>query len=65
MPEEKKIFGVKVGSNAYEKMIDFMRADLENDMIYTKIELAARASIEARGGNFDQEFAKWRKRRGL
>jgi hypothetical protein len=58
MPEEKKIFGVEVGSDAYERMIDFMRKDLESGMGYTKIEMAARKIIEARGGNFDEEFAK-------
>jgi len=64
MPEEK-VFGVQVGSDAYEKMIDFMRKDLESGMAYTKIEMAARASIESRGGNFDEEFAKWKKKKGL
>ena len=63
MPEEK-VFGVQVGSDAYEKMIDFMRKDLESGMGYTKLEMEARKIIEARGGNFDQEFAKW-KEKGL
>jgi hypothetical protein len=58
---EGKVFGVEIGSPAYEKMIDFMRADLESGMMYTKVEMEARKIIEARGGNFDEEFAKWKK----
>jgi hypothetical protein len=61
----EKIFGVEVGSDAYEKMIDFMRKDLESGMGYTKLEMEARKIIEARGGNFDQEFAKWKKGSGV
>lgn len=62
---EKKIFGVEVGSDAYEKMIDFMRKDLESGMAYTKIEMSARKIIEAKGKNFDEEFAKWKKEKGI
>lgn len=60
MPE-KKIFGVEVGSDEYERMIDFMRSDLESGMSYSKIEMAARKIIKDRGGNFDEEFEKWKK----
>jgi len=51
------------GSNEYETMVDFMRDDLDSDMGYTKLELAARKSIKARGGNFDKEFKKWKENR--
>ena len=50
----------KPGTQDWEDMIDFMRADLESDMGYTKLINAARKSIESRGGNFDEEFAKWK-----
>lgn len=50
----------KPDSDAYEKMIDFMRADLESGMALSKIEMSARRIIAERGGNFDEEFAKWR-----
>jgi hypothetical protein len=51
------------GTDAYERMIDFMRADLESGMAYSKIEMEARKIIEARGGNFDEEFEKWKQER--
>jgi len=48
------------GSQAWEDMIDFMRKDLDSGMSYTKIEMTARKIIEERGGNFDEEFKKWK-----
>jgi hypothetical protein len=65
MPEEKKIFGVEVGSDAYERMVDFMRKDLECGMGYSKLIDAARKKIEGEGKDFNQEFAKWKKERSL
>jgi hypothetical protein len=62
---EGKVFGFPIGSDEYEKEIEFMRADLESGMMYTKVEMEARKIIEARGGNFDEEFAKWKKEKGL
>ena len=50
----------KPGSLEYERMIDYMRADLESGMAYSKIEMTARRLIAERGGNFDEEFKKWR-----
>jgi len=64
MPEGK-LFGVPIGSDEYEKEIAFMRTDLESGMGYTKLEMKARELIENRGGNFDEEFAKWKKEKGL
>lgn len=49
------------GTDAYEKMIDFMRADLESGMAYTKLEMSARKIIADRGEDFDEKFAEWRK----
>ena len=43
-------------------MIDFMRKDLENDMAYTNIKIAARKLLKAQGRDFDAEFKKWRSR---
>lgn len=51
------------GTQEWENMVDFMRADLENDMSYTKLINATRKIIEARGGNFDEEFAKWKEKK--
>jgi hypothetical protein len=51
------------GTDAYERMVDYMRADLESGMAYSRIEMQARKIIEARGGNFDEEFALWKKER--
>jgi len=63
MPEGK-LFGVPIGSDEYERMIDYIRADQESGMMYTKMEMAVRKIIESRGGNFDEEFTKW-KEKGL
>jgi hypothetical protein len=49
------------GSPEYEKMIDFMRADLEANMAYSKIIEAAKKSIEGRGGDFMKEFDNWKR----
>lgn len=53
------------GTDAYERMINYMRADLESGMAYSKIEMQARKIIEARGGNFDEEFEKWKEGRKI
>jgi len=49
------------GTQAWEDMVDFMREDLNNNMMHTKIEILARKIVEDRGGNFDEEFENWRK----
>lgn len=49
------------GSPEWENMVDFMRADLESDMAYSKIIDQGRKIVEARGGNFEEEFEKWKK----
>lgn len=51
------------GSREYDKMIDFMRADLESGMGYSKIIEVAKKNIEADGRNFDEEFEKWKNER--
>jgi len=48
------------GTQAYEDMIDFMRKDLESGMGYSKIIAAGRKIIKDRGGNFEEEFEKWK-----
>jgi len=52
------------GTPEYEKMIDFMRTDLESGMKYSKIIAAGRKIVEDRGGNFDEEFKKWKRQKG-
>jgi hypothetical protein len=49
------------GNDEYERMIDFMRADLESDMGYSKIIETARKNIEASGRDFWEEFEKWKR----
>ena len=48
------------GTAAFEDMIDFMRADLENDMGYSKIIAAGRKIVEDRGENFEEKFEEWK-----
>jgi len=52
------------GSKEYEEMVEFMRADLEADMGYSKMIETARKSVEAKGKNFQEEFEKWKKKGG-
>lgn len=54
----------KPGSSEYERMVDYMRADLESGMSLSKIEMAARRIIAARGGDFDKEFEEWKQKGG-
>lgn len=51
------------GSKAWEEMVDFMRKDLESGMAYSKIIDAGRKIVEDRGGNFEEEFEAWRKKK--
>ena len=46
----------KPGSEEYEKMIDFMRADLDSGMRYSKIITNVRKKFEEEGRDFDEEF---------
>jgi hypothetical protein len=48
------------GTQEWEDMVDFMRADLANNMVYTKIEIAARKSFAEEGRDFDAEFKAYR-----
>ena len=48
------------GTEAYERMVDFMRADLESGMGYSKVIETAKKIVEERGGDFYKEFEKWK-----
>jgi len=50
------------GSKEYEETIAFMRADLESNMGYSKIEMATRALLKEQGRDFDKEFEKFKQR---
>jgi len=50
------------GSKEYEETIAFMRADLESDMGYSKIEMAARKLLKDQGRDFDKEFEIFKQR---
>lgn len=54
---------LKPGTNEYEKKIAFMRADLENNMRYSKIEMAAREIFKNQGRDFDKEFKEFQERK--
>jgi hypothetical protein len=51
------------GTQEFENMIDFMRADLDSGMQYTKIEIAARKLLKDQGRDFEAEFKKWKEKR--
>lgn len=53
----------KPGTTEYEKMVEFMRYDLENNMAGTRLIEAARKVVEASGRNFDEEYTKYRNQR--
>jgi len=44
------------GTDGWDEMIDFMRADLESDMTYSKIIAAGRKIVEGRGEDFEEKF---------
>ena len=55
------------GTTEYEKMVEFMRADLLDDMKYTKVvdklvEMLKSQFVE-QGKDFDEEFEKWKNRK--
>lgn len=50
-----------IGSRSYEEMIEFMRADLESNMAYSKIIDTAKKKVESEGRDFWQEFEKWKR----
>ncbi len=43
-----------------KEKIDFMRADLEVNMGYSKIIEATRTRFKAEGRDFDKEFKEWK-----
>ena len=53
------------GTQAWENMVDYMRADMASGMAYTKLEIHARNIIVEKGLDFDEEFEKWKTERNL
>jgi len=51
------------GSYEWERMVDFMREDLESGMKHTEIELEARKLLASQGRDFDAEFKKWKEKK--
>jgi hypothetical protein len=49
----------KPGTEEYEKMVDFMRADLDNNFGYSKMIERTRQILADQGRDFDEEFKKW------
>lgn len=59
MADEKKVFGdVVIGSDEYERRIDFMRADLACNMGMSKIIDTCQKRMAAEGRDFWEEFEK-------
>lgn len=51
------------GTQEWEDMVDFMRADLESGMKYTALEITVRKMLKLQGRDFDTEFQKWKDKR--
>ena len=49
------------GTQAWEDMVDFMREDVDNNMMHTRLISTTRELLESQGRDFDAEFAKWKK----
>lgn len=50
----------KPGSEDYDRMIDFMRKDLQSGMGYSKIIMSVRKRMKSEGRDFDKEFEAWK-----
>lgn len=50
------------GTQAWENMVDFMREDLDNNMMRTRLILKARELLKSQGRDFDAEFGKWKEK---
>lgn len=47
----------------YDKVIDYMRADLDSGMAFTGLEMKVRKILATQGRDFDEEFRKWKERK--
>ena len=61
---EETVFGNPIGSAAYERMVDFMRADLASNMRLSKIIEHGRQIVEANGRNFEDNAAAYKASHG-
>ena len=52
----------KPGTNEYEGMVDFMRADLESGMGYSKLIAVAKKLSEDNGEDFNENYKKWKEK---
>jgi hypothetical protein len=50
------------GTQEFEKMIDFMRKDLDSGMAYSKLIQATKEMFEKQGRDFNAEFEKWKEK---
>jgi hypothetical protein len=50
----------KPGDEGYEKMVEFMEADLISNMSLTKIIDMTRKQFKEQGKDFNEEFEKWK-----
>jgi hypothetical protein len=51
----------ELSTQEYERMVDFMREDLESDMAYSKIIATCKKMFEEEGRDFDAEFEQWKR----
>lgn len=51
----------KPGSQEWEDMVDFMRADLDSGMKTTRLIISVQDLMKQQGRDFDEEFKKWKK----
>lgn len=49
-----------IDTQAWEDMVDFMREDLDNHMMHTRLISKTRELLESQGRDFDTEFVKWK-----
>lgn len=48
-------------TQAWEDMVDFMREDLDNNMMHTRLISKTKELLKSQGRDFDAEFNKWKK----
>ena len=49
-------------TQAWEDMVAFMREDLDNNMMRTRLILKTRELLRSQGRDFNEEFAKWKEK---
>ncbi len=53
----------KPGSKEWDKMVDLMRYDLDNNMCLSRMVHHVKKSLTEQGRDFNDEFEQWKKER--